>query len=485
MLKPHGAPTWGKKRGKAHENLPAYDKVIRGGRILARDSLDEAVVCISDGKIRAIESTSSSPQASEYIEAHEMILLPGLIDSHVHFRDPGLTNKEDFASGTRGAAAGGVTTVFDMPTTLPVVTKKELFQEKLGIIGPKALVDYALFGAASLGNLDSISDLAEMGSIAFKTYTVSPPKERAKEYEGSYVTNSGELLEVIQRVSNTGLVHCIHAEDDSTIGCLTERMRTEGRKDPLAHYDSRPNFTEAEAVSSALILAEAVGARVHFVHVSTLEAVNLIKEAKKRGRAKVSAETCPHYLLFTKEILKEKGPYAKYNPPARNSEDTAALVGAVNDGTIDMVVTDHAPHTKEEKELGREDIFKAPPGTPGVETRLPLLMTMAAQNRIPLGSISRMTSESVARTFGLYPRKGAIAVGSDADIAIVDPKADWKIRGSELQTKAWETVIFDGMEVKGKVKYTLVRGHVAYEDGVGFGKLGSGKFVRGRSATLH
>ena len=398
------------------------------------------------------------------IDASERLVLPGLIDPHVHFRDPGLTQKEDFESGSKGALAGGVTTVFDMPTTQPVVISPELLREKIATVQPKAYCNYGLIGAAGPENLDSIPKLAEAGVIAFKTYMVSPPIERTKEYEGSFVTNSGDLYRVMEKVKQTSVPHCIHAESDSTISCLTEKMHSEGRKDPMAHYDSRPNFTEAEAVADAIILSEVLKVKLHLVHISTSEATELLEQAKKRN-ADVSAETCPHYLCFTRELLRTKGPYAKYNPPARNLQDVKFLFDGLNSGSIDMVSTDHAPHTKEEKDKGKDDIFRAPPGTPGVETRLPILLRMASDGLLRLEDIPKLTSETAAKRFRLYPRKGVIAEGSDADLTIVDYNKEWQVNASELQTKAWETVLFDGMKVRGKVSHTIINGVMAFDNG--------------------
>ncbi len=457
--------------------MPTFDLVIRGGEILTSSGITEADIGISDGKIAAINK-SDHIFASRSFSADGKLILPGLLDSHVHFRDPGLTHKEDFETGTKGAAAGGVTAIFDMPTTLPVVTTEKLFLEKIEAVKGKAFVDYGLFGAAAMNNLGDISKLADAGAIAFKTYTVSPPRGREKEYEGSFVTNSGQLLQVMREVKKTRLVHCIHAEEDSTVSCLTDEMIQEGRKDPMAHFDSRPNFTEAEAVCDAVAISKAIDCRVHIVHASTEEATDIIRNAKRHS-VKLTAETCPHYLYFSKEILEQKGPYAKYNPPARSAEDKKSLLEGIGDGTIDMVATDHAPHTKDEKEKGHEDIFKAPPGTPGVETRLPLLFTLASKGLLSLMRIPELASTAVARSFGLYPAKGMIAVGSDADLVIVDHKREWTIKAADLQTKAWETVIYDGMAVKGKAECTIVRGQVAFEEGTGFRKPGTGKLIRG------
>jgi allantoinase len=457
--------------------MPAYDLIIRNGKIVTGRGLVESDVCISDGKITTLKKNASG-SSSNFIDARNMLLFPGLIDPHVHFRDPGLTHKEDFLSGSKGAAAGGTTTIFDMPTTQPVVSNAELFREKIDVVKGKALANYGLIAAASNENLSDIPKLAETGAIAFKTYMVSPPKERTNEYAGSFITNSGELYQTMEAVTRTGLVHCVHAESDSVVACLTEKLQAEGRKDPMAHYDSRPNFAEAEAVYSALLLSEVLRTKLHVVHVSTSEAVQLLFEARRRG-VDASSETCPHYLCFSKEILTEKGPFAKYNPPARNKNDVTELLSALNEGTIDMVSTDHAPHALEEKERGNEDIFRAPPGTPGVETRLPILLKMARDGRLRLKDIPRLTSEAQAKRFNLYPKKGSIRVGSDADIAIVDYKREWRIKASELQTKAWETVLFDGMRVTGRVKYTILNGEVAFEDGAGFPRAGIGQFVHG------
>ncbi|MEM3685208.1 MAG: dihydroorotase family protein, partial [Conexivisphaerales archaeon] len=217
---------------------------------------------------------------------------------------------------------------------------------------------------------------------------------------------------------------------------------------------------------------------IHLLHISTREAVQMIRSAKARG-IRVTAETCPHYLFFTKGDMQKLGPYGKYNPPARSHGDIIALWEGLKDGTIDAVVSDHAPHSREEKDDGREDIWKAPPGTPGVETRLPLVLSRAMDWGL---DVVRLCAKNPAKIFGLGWRKGEIAEGMDADITLMDPGAVWKIKSSELQTKARETVIFDGMEVKGKIAYTIVRGRVVFEREVGFEKPGVGSFLAGQKA---
>jgi allantoinase len=461
--------------------VPAYDLAIKNGRLVTERGTVETTVLVSDGRIAAItKSALLSQQAGSTIDARGMLVLPGLIDSHVHFRDPGMTQKEDFESGSRGAAAGGVTTVFDMPTTKPVVMNVSLFKRKVETLLGRSVVDFGLYAGAGPSNLRELNSLAAAGAVAFKTYQVAPPPERVAEYEGAFVNNPTELSQVMGRVAKTGLVHCLHAEDNQTISHLTARLLAEGRKDPMAHYDCRPNYTEALAVSQAVELARATRCKVHILHLSTKEALRIIAKAKRR-KVGVTSETCPHYLIFTKDALRKFGPFAKYNPPPRTKEDVSALWLGLKSGAIDAVVSDHAPHVRLEKEAGREDIWKAPPGTPGVELRLPLLLTSARKHGLSLHDVVRLTSTGVARIFGVHNRKGGVRKGLDADFAIVDPRKEWVVKNEELQTKARETSLYGGFRMRGKVVTTILRGKVVFEEGVGF-TSGLGEMIPGARA---
>ena len=453
-----------------------HDLLIRDGTVVTANHTVTASILVDEGRIVSI-SNQDVGHADEEFDASGLYILPGLIDTHVHFRDPGMTQKEDFLSGTRSAAKGGVTTVFDMPTTQPVVTSREKFSEKLKIIQPKAIVDFALYAGAGIDNLSELTGLAEAGAIAFKTYMVAPPSERTHEYAGSFVIDSASLYRVMEQVKLTGRTLCVHAEDDNTIRFLTKRLQAQGRHDPMAHADSRPQFTETLAVSEAMIISQALKTKLHLLHISTLDSVALIRMEKRNG-AMVTAETCPHYLLLTRDVLKKHGPDAKFNPPPREASDNEAVWQGVVDGTIDMIVSDHAPHSKVEKDEGREEIWRAPPGTPGVETRLPLLLTTVAEGKINLQDVVRLCSTNPARIFGIYPTKGEIAVGSDADLALVDPKTEWSIRAQELESKAKETSLFDGWRVKGRCVATYLRGHLIMKHGKVVGTPGAGRFIK-------
>ena len=342
----------------------------------------------------------------------------------------------------------------------------------------KSIVDFGLYAAAGMTNLDDIQGVAERGAIAFKTYTVAPPEEKMKELEGSFVTEAGDLLEVMERVSRTGLTHCFHSEENSIIRHLSQKLVAEGRRDSLTHYDSRPYFAEAIAIFEVVSLAKAVGTKVHIVHVSTKEGTEIVMGAKREG-ASVTCETCPHYLFFDKDSLEKFGPVAKFNPPTRLPDDIEALWSTMKNGTIDIVVSDHAPHTQAEKNAGRTNMWVAPSGTPGVESTLPFLLTYGPAHDLSITDIARMTSTSVARIFGLAGRKGDIRTGLDADFTIVDPKVEWILKAENLQSKSKSNTLFDSMTFKGEVQSTFVRGEMVYERGVGFGRPGTGEFLPG------
>lgn len=453
------------------------DLLIHDGTVVTESGTTKASVLVEKGKVISISRSQGTLRANEEIDATGLYVLPGLIDTHVHFRDPGMTQKEDFLTGTRSAAKGGVTTVFDMPTTQPVVCSKQHFVEKINLIKTKAMVDFALYGGAGIDNLSELRGMVEAGAIAFKTYMVAPPAQRTQEYAGTFVTDASSLYRVMERVKSTGKILCVHAEDNNTIQYLTHKLQEEGRRDASAHADSRPTFTEALAVSEALVIAKALGARLHVLHTSTQEAVDLIR-FWKGNTAGITAETCPHYLLLTKKALRKHGPNAKFNPPPRDKLDNEALWKGIADGTIDMIVSDHAPHSKQEKDEGREDIWKAPPGTLGVETRLPLLLTEVTRNRLALEDVVRLCSTKPAKVFGIYPKKGEIAEGCDADFALVDLQREWTLKSDDLESKAKDTFLFDGWRVRGKCIATYLRGKLIMKDGNVLGKPGNGRFIR-------
>lgn len=456
--------------------MSSIDLAIKGGKIVTPEGIFKAGIGVKRGEIVTIAKEHSLPPADTVIDVTGNFILPGVIDAHTHLREPGRTIREDFETGTKAAAASGVTTVFEMPLAIPCVASAEILQQRREIVGKRAVVDFGLYGGAGMHNIDKIPELAESGAIGFKTFLHGPPEGRDIEFEGAYATDDGALFEILKAIATTGLVSSIHAENNAIIQFLTQKLKKEGRKDVMAHPDSRPNFVEAETISSVIILANAAGSRLHIAHLSTREGLNLIRQAKVRGQ-KITVETCPHYLTFTTTVMNKLGPYVKINPPLRSEEDVAELWNGLNDGSIDMIVSDHAPYTREEKDPGWTNIWKAQSGAPTIETLLPLLLNKVNEGKLTLETLVRVTSERTAQVFGVYPRKGAIRVGSDADFAIIDLNKVVTVDKKTMYSKARELTPYDGWKVRGWPVMTIVRGQVVMKDGDVIGEPGYGEFI--------
>jgi len=452
------------------------DLAIKNGKVVMPDGVYEVGLAVDEGKIVCTGKASRIPKADHTIDATGKIVLPGVIDAHVHLREPGTPQREDFETGTKAAAAGGVTTVLEMPVSTPAVATVEALNRRIDILKNRAVVDYGLYAGAGTHNIDQILGLAKAGAMAFKTFITHPPPEREGEYRGVYAVDDGSLLEIFRTVSQTRLPSCVHAENNAIIEHEVAKLRGAGRLDPIAHAESRPNVVEAEAIQRAITLAKAAKVRLHLCHTSTREAMDTIRLAKQNG-LKVTAETCPQYLTLTTEVMKKAGPYAKINPPLRSSTDVNAMWNAVKDGTVDIIGSDHAPFPKDEKDVGWTDIWRAPAGMPQLETMVPLLLTKVNEGRITIERLVQVMSENPAKIFGLYPRKGAIRIGSDADFTIADLKKRKTIRKEEMHTKGRSVTVYDGWEVKGVPTATIVRGQIVMDESGVVGKVGYGQFL--------
>jgi dihydroorotase len=428
------------------------DLVIRGGKVVSPDSVVEASVAIKDGKILAVGADEAMPPTKDTLDARGMHVLPGAIDVHVHFRDPGYPHKEDFASGTAAAAFGGVTTVFDMPNTIPPVGTPELLAAKHKMAAEKAHVDFGLY--ALLGE-DTIAHAPELAktAIGFKLYM-------GNTFGAIPTPSTGAMLEAFEVVAPTGKRISLHAETNSVMVRRELRMRDAGRVDPLAHIASRPAVVAIEAVSRAAILAEWTGARIHILHISSAEELRPLREAKARG-VDITGETCPQYLFLSTDDYARFAGVIRVNPPVREKRNQEPLFAALADGTVDMVATDHAPHSIEEKT--RNDIWTVDCGFPGVETQMPMMLTEVAAGRYSVSDYVRWSAANPAKVWGLYPRKGVIQPGTDADIAVVDLDREWTIDDAKLQSLSRITP-FHGQHVKGLPIHTLVRGRFVMKD---------------------
>ncbi|NWG24458.1 MAG: allantoinase AllB [Pseudorhodoplanes sp.] len=445
--------------------MTTADLVIRNGMVVTPDAAFAASVAVRDGKILAVGAQDAMPPARETLDARGLHILPGAIDVHVHFRDPGYPHKEDWASGTAAAAFGGVTTVFDMPNTIPPTATAESLAEKHAIASSKAHVDYGLYGLLGEETIAHVGALIEGGVIGFKLYM-------GNTFGKIPSPSTGAMLEAFEVVAPTGKRISLHAETNSIMERRETQLRNAGRRDPLAHLACRPAVVAVEAVSRAAILAEWTGARIHILHISSADELRPLREAKARG-VDITGETGPHYLMLSADDYARFGGIIRVNPPVREAFNQEPLWAALADGTIDMVATDHAPHTPEEKT--RNDIFTVDCGFPGVETQMPLMLTAMNAGRMSICDYVRWSAANPARVFGLYPTKGAIQPGADADLAIVDLARSWIIDDAKLQSRS-RVSPWHGRAVQGLPLHTLVRGRfvmrdrVLVEDTRGFGR---------------
>ena len=364
---------------------------------MSPDAEYRASIAIKNGLIHAIGAPEAMPPAKEALDARGLHILPGAIDVHVHFRDPGYPQKEDFASGTAAAAFGGVTTVFDMPNTLPTIGTPEALAAKHKIAAEKAYVDYGLYAVLGEDSIEHVSRLIDGGIIGFKLYM-------GNTFGRIPSPTTGAMLEAFEVVAPTGKRISLHAETNSIMERRESRLRAAGRTEPIAHLAARPAVVAVEAVARAAILAEWTGARIHVLHISSAAELRPLAEAKARG-VEITGETCPHYLLLSEADYEKFGGIVRVNPPVREAPNRQPLWDALMDGTIDMIATDHAPHTPEEKT--RNDIWTVDCGFPGVETQMPLMLTEINRGRATHSGLRAMECGGSGEDLGsLSPQGG-------------------------------------------------------------------------------
>jgi len=437
----------------------AADLVIKNGWVVSPEGTIKGGVAIQDGRFIAIGADSSLPQGREEIDAGGNHLLPGIIDGHVHFREPGLTYKEDFATGSRAAVSGGVTMIIDMPNTLPPTADAAKVKEKRRLAEEKSLVDFALLGVILQSNTDQILPMAQAGVVGYKIFF--------GETTGNLpCPDDGMCLEAFPHITQSQLPLGIHAENREIITYCTNKLKAEGKNAPVYWEASRPAICEAASVAHALFFAETFGAKLHVLHLSSKQAAWMVSEAKKRG-LRVTAETTPHHLLRENKEMAEVGALLKINPPVRNKDHAEALWDGLLHGAIDMIASDHSPHTLEEKT--KPVVWDCASGFCGVETGVPLMLTEVNRGRLTLDHYARIASENPAKVWQVYPQKGAIRLGSDGDLTIVDMDKEGIIDANKLHSKNKPTP-WHGWKVKGMPVSTIVRGHVQMRDGEVVGK---------------
>lgn len=459
-----------------------YDLAVSGGTLVTATGVHRADIAVTGGRIAALIPSGRTPEAAVVVDARGRHVLPGVIDTHVHTRHPGVPEREDFLSGTSAAAAGGITTLFEMPISKLPVNSGDALARRAALLQSTAIVDYALYGGAGHENVGHIADQATAGAVAFKTFLQPPPPTRLDEFLGLWCTDEVLLQDVMKAVKDTGLRHCFHCEHTATFQALQRQLEAKGRLTGRAHADSRPALVEDLSVAIVLALAEDLGARVQVVHCSSPRAARMARDARGRG-VDATVETCPPYLFFTDEALDRLGPFAKCNPPLRSAAEVHGLQQCLREGLIEVIGTDHSPFLAEDKAKGAENIHLAPPGLAGLEVLVPLMLTAVHRGWIGLEDVAALCAENAARLFAL-PQKGRLQPGADADFTIVDLDATWRYDSSTALTKSRANMrIYDGLELHGRVTTTVVRGAVVYRDGVVVGEPGHGRFVRPAPAS--
>jgi allantoinase len=445
--------------------MKEVDLVIRGASVVSPDGIVPASVAIAGDLIVAVGHDDLMPPARAELRADGQYLLPGAIDSHVHFRDPGYPHKETWKTGSAAAACGGVTTVFEMPNTNPPTGTVEALRIKQRA-AEASYVDFGIHGLLGDDTVDHLEDLLDAGVTSFKAFV-------GNTFGNLPAPTDGALLEGFEKLAPLGIRTVVHAENSSILFRRQQKLQDAGRIDALAHLAARPSVAEIEAIGRVLTLAEWTGARVHIAHHSSADSLYLLRDARRRG-VDVTAETCPQYLLLNTGHMLKLGGVMRVNPPIREERHNQPLWDALLDGTIDMIATDHAPHTPEEKT--RESIWACDCGFPGVETQMPLMLTEVNAGRASLMDYVRWSAVAPARAWGLYGTKGVIVPGAHADIAVVDMQRTGVLSQNRLQSIS-KISPWNGRPVQGYPLHTLVRGRFVMRDG----KLVEGAAGHGRS----
>jgi allantoinase len=450
--------------------------VVAHGTVAADYGIFPAHIVIDGDRITGLSREDGVLRtADELIDARGHVVLPGAVDPHAHFEDPGHTEREDFTTGTMAAAAGGITTVVEHPLTYPAVTTVDLYREKRDMARQKVVVDFGLWGALTAPSLEHMEGQWHEGAAGFKAFIpFSDP---------SYpnVTDA-ELLAGMRTAARLGALVLVHAENDDLLQANLGRLRAAGRTEFAAHPESRPPLVEEEAVQRTLFFAAQAGARVQIVHASSPVSVDLVVAARGAG-TRATVEVCPHHLLLDTEDFLRLGPYGACAPPLRDRSLVEGMWERVLGGRIDSLVSDHAAYTIAEKEAARDDILGVPLGCQVIQETVPCVLSEARHRGMALDAFARFSSTNAARVAGLYPRKGTILPGSDADLAIWDLEEEWVVDAASQQLSKNPWSPFDGRRVKGRVVRTLVRGATVWNEGAIQVEPGHGRFLSSGEAA--
>jgi len=452
------------------------DTVIAGGDVLLPDGVHRVDLGLANGKVAGVYAPGTAPDATEVIDATGKTSLPGIVDIHFHVRAPAYPERGTVLSETRAAAAGGVTTLFEMPISKPCCSTPEELARRRDHFAEHAVIDFALYAAPGDLTEASRDRMMDLGCIAWKIFTTSAPAGRADEFEGLAFPDEADQLRALQLLAGTGLPVVVHAESAALLAHYERLASVLDPADAATHGKSRPAICESVAVAKLLAMNMTAQAKLHIAHVTSAETVQVLRGFA--GTSDFTAETCPQYLFTTEDDVACAGIYGKVNPPIRFQSDQDALWQAIEDGVIDYVTTDHAPFAKAEKEAAEGNFPAAPPGVPGIEFMLPAMLDAVAKGRLSLRRAHDLICANGARRYGLYPQKGSVLPGSAADVTIVDLDDETVISAATLHTHAREVAhLFEGRQLRGKVTQTILKGRTVYRDGTVSGPQGAGDYV--------
>jgi dihydroorotase len=442
------------------------DSVLINAKAYLKGEIVDCCFAIDEGKILKIGKETHMPKADEKIDLHYLLVLPGMIDSHVHLRDEAKAYKETFSTGTAAAAAGGVTTVLDMPNNSPVTMSGEALRNRMEIAGRCVLVNVGFYSEFP-ANPEEIKEIVGQGAVGFKLFM-------AEQVGGLNIDDDQAIQDALAQTGELGVPVAVHAEDHTLLKSAIEQLKLNNRHDMTAFLKAHNEAAELEAVERLLdITTAAKKVRVHFCHISTQKALTAVAEAKKIGKT-VTCEVTPHHLLLTKDAYEHHGEVALTMPPLRSRDDVDALWKGIGEGNVDTLGSDHAPHALQEKDAA--SIWDVKVGVPGLETTLPLVLTEVHRNRLTLARALELLCEKPAEIFGLTD-KGSLEEGKTADLTVVDFNAKFKIDASKFKSKA-KFSPFNRRDVQGKPVKTFVNGQLVLDEGEIVAKPGSGSVIR-------
>jgi dihydropyrimidinase len=451
--------------------------LIRSGSVVSAEKTLAADVLIEAGTIKEVRAGIPADPVHEVLDATGMLLLPGGIDAHTHLDMPfgGTTSSDDFETGTRAAAIGGTTTLVDFAIQARGTKMRDALDTWWKKAESKACIDYGLHMIVTdlpEAGLEDMDGMVREGVASFKLFMA---------YPNVLMVDDATIFRALQQTAKNGALICMHAENGSVIDVIVRQALAEGKTAPIYHALTRPTRAEAEAVHRAIALAEMAGVPVYIVHLSSEDALNQVREARDRGLP-AFAETCPQYLLLSIDAMNAPGfESAKYvfTPPLREKENLPKLWDGLKDDHLQVVSTDHCPFCfEDQKALGKDDFTKIPNGGPGIENRLQLLHHHGVSaGKITLNRFVEITSTAPARIFGMYPKKGAIAPGSDADIVVWDPKSEHLISAKTHHMRV-DYSMFEGFKVVGNARQVFSRGELIVDQGQYVGRVGRGQYLR-------